>query len=1026
MAPRNGALTVAGQVIYVTQAAGTVCPYTLSETSHHFDAHGGTGTLTVTTVQGCDWSVASNAAWITPNVVASNSSYTFTYSVSPNASLPATARTGTMTVAGQTVTVSQDGLALITSPGTGSELPGTSATFSWNAAPGAQSYELQVISHVTQAVFFDGTTSGLSLMATGLPCDQSSLYVVLLDRFSAATYSLAFDFTAWSGCASAQLVSPAAGAMLFGVNVPFTWLPVANATNSKLEVGSAAGKNDYASVTTAGATTTISGLPCDQSPVYAQLSTFRGAWLPAVQYAFTASLTCGNIPVRFQAPLTLTGPGRGSRTVVADFNQDGNPDVAEAGAGSVTILPGKGDGSFRTPVSIPVNFNASTPFNVGDIAAGDVYGRGRQDLILFGGYSPFAQQSALALAVLPGNGDGTFQTPVFTTLSSGTSIVSVVDLNRDGRADVVLLDNAGTEVLFSNGDGTFQSPVNISSSAGALAIADFNNDGAPDFLFAARDQAPQTIYVMFANGAGGFTSGTPIPFFYVTGAIVADVNNDGNPDIIAFGEGDIEAHVLLGNGDGTFAPPSTIPIDVWPIDTSVLGMAVADLDGDGFPDLVVIQNTNYGSAVDVLLGNGDGTFRSPVHVGELPIAGPSPVLTDLNHDGKPDLLLAGFSTLEVLLNQTPPPIPQPLLFVPIAPCRLADTRNSPVGAFAGPAIKARTSRKFTIPNSSCGVPATAAAYSLNVTVAPQRELGYVTLWPAGQTQPTVSTLNSLDGRIKADAAIVPAGAKGGVSVFATDQTDVVLDINGYFVPATDTTALAFYPLTPCRVADTRAGSGPSLTAGESRTFAIAGSCSVPSTAQAYSLNFTAVPRTPLGYLTVWPTGQQKPVVSTLNALTGAITANAAIVTAGTSGDLDVYATDATDLIIDVNGYFAGAGAGGLSFYSPPPCRVLDTRNPAGSHPISAELDVNFTSSTCGVPSTAKAYVFNATVVPPAPLGYLSLWPQGEKQPVVSTLNAFDGAITSNMSIVPTTNGSISAYPSSATHLILDIAGYFAP
>ena len=369
--------------------------------------------------------------------------------------------------------------------------------------------------------------------------------------------------------------------------------------------------------------------------------------------------------------------------------------------------------------------------------------------------------------------------------------------------------------------------------------------------------------------------------------------------------------------------------------------------------------------------------------------------------------------------------PVALGFVPITPCRAVDTRTTarPLG---GPSIPGGTSRDFVIAGNACAIPASASAYSLNVTVVPQGSLSYLTIWPTGQTRPVVSTLNSLDGRIKANAALVPAGTNGAVSVYATDTTDVVLDINGYFVPATDSSALAFYPLTPCRVADTRAAAGPGMSAGQSRAFAITGGCGVPSAAQAYSLNFTVVPKTTLGYLTVWPTGQSKPVVSTLNALTGAITANAAIVPAGTSGDLNVYATDATDLIIDVNGYFAPPATGGLSFYNLSPCRALDTRNPAGSQPIAAKLDVDVTSSGCGAPATAEAYVFNATVIPPAPLGYISLWPQGEAQPVVSTLNAFDGAITSNMAIVPTTNGSISVFPSSATHLILDIAGYFAP
>jgi len=387
------------------------------------------------------------------------------------------------------------------------------------------------------------------------------------------------------------------------------------------------------------------------------------------------------------------------------------------------------------------------------------------------------------------------------------------------------------------------------------------------------------------------------------------------------------------------------------------------------------------------------------------------------------LTIAGQTFSVAQAGVTPPA----LRFVPMTPCRVADTRNA-AGPFGGPSITGGTSRDFNIPNSACSVPSTAQAYSLNVAVVPAGPLGYLTLWPTGQTQPYVSTLNSLDGRIKSNAAIVPAGTGGSISVFASNATDVVLDINGYFVPSTVSTALAFYPITPCRIADTRNATaplgGPSLVGGSSRTFPILSStCGLPAAAQAYSLNFAAVPPGPLGYLTAWPTGQTMPLAASLNALTGTVTANAVIVPAGTSGSIDVFASNATDLVIDVNGYFAPMAAGGLSLYGVTPCRVLDTRLPAGSPPITS-LDVAVSSSPCGISATAQAYVLSVTVVPPGPLGYLTLWPQGQAQPYVSTLNALDGAVTSNLAIVPTINGSISVFPSNPTHVIMDISGYF--
>ena len=142
--------------------------------------------------------------------------------------------------------------------------------------------------------------------------------------------------------------------------------------------------------------------------------------------------------------------------------------------------------------------------------------------------------------------------------------------------------------------------------------------------------------------------------------------------------------------------------------------------------------------------------------------------------------------------------------VPVTPCRLVDTRN-PDGPFGGPAIPGNTSRSFDLPqNPNCNIPASAAAYSLNVTVVPHGPLGYLDL-AHRTTRPVVSTMNSPDGRIKANAAIVPAGLGGPISVYVTDTTDVVLDIDGYFAgPAR--IRCSSIRCVPCRVVDTRKGS----------------------------------------------------------------------------------------------------------------------------------------------------------------------------------------------------------------------------
>ena len=379
-----------------------------------------------------------------------------------------------------------------------------------------------------------------------------------------------------------------------------------------------------------------------------------------------------------------------------------------------------------------------------------------------------------------------------------------------------------------------------------------------------------------------------------------------------------------------------------------------------------------------------------------------------------------------------------LHFVPVQPCRVVDTRSD-AGQFGKPALAPGAARSFIVPSSGCSIPSAAKAYALNVTVVPAGPLGYMTIFPAGQAQPLVSTLNSIDGRVKANAAIVPAGAGGAISVFATNATELVVDINGYFIePGTAAEALAFYPVAPCRVLDTRNPNGPLggpiLAATVARSFPLLSSnCGIPANARAYSTNATVVPSGPLGFLTLFQSGRAQPLVSTLNAPTGAIVANAAILPAGDNGAISAYVSGGSHLIIDINGYFAPPGGSTAQrFFPVSPCRVLDSRNPNGglSGPVLAANQTRtwpLPSSACGLPATATAYSLNATVVPTISLGYLTMWPAGQTQPLVSTLNAIGDPIVANAAIVPAgTSGSIATFVTNQTHLILDTNGYFAP
>jgi len=427
----------------------------------------------------------------------------------------------------------------------------------------------------------------------------------------------------------------------------------------------------------------------------------------------------------------------------------------------------------------------------------------------------------------------------------------------------------------------------------------------------------------------------------------------------------------------------------------------------------------------------------------------------------------------------------PLAYIPIGPCRIVDTRpgsGQPTG-FGGPTPGTNSLTTFILPkNPNCNVPNEAFAYALNVTVVPNGQyLGWLTVFADDQsTPPPTSTLNSYDGRTKANAAIVAAGAKDqGITVYVTDPTDVVIDVTGYFVPSMinpPVGALHYFSLPQtqvCNIFTTLVPPNQPLAAGTTTQIlpqtpgVPANYCQVPSTALAYSLNVTAVPvgAQPLQYLQVWPDDQPSlPNTSVLNAPTGTTVANATIVQAGSNdGGIFVYNSDATDLTVDINGYFAYGdncsdkvqqGDCALALYMlTPACRPEDTRNVGASGPyvgpqgfdIHTGLPGTALANYCTIPAVSnlppafiapeEAYVLNATVIPdvippnPGGLGAMTIWPAGFPLPVPATLEALDGYVASNMTIVPSFSGFyqgvVNTNASNPTNLALDMSAFFA-
>jgi hypothetical protein len=278
----------------------------------------------------------------------------------------------------------------------------------------------------------------------------------------------------------------------------------------------------------------------------------------------------GNGDGTLRQPVKIVSDLHVLEIAIGDVNGDRVSDIVVGGwidpqaPTMLRVLPGKGDGTFAAPIE------SSEPLADGKLLA-DFNG----DHILDLAFTSITGDGQMAISVQFGNGDGTFRPPMTgAVVNFVPSAITLGDFNGDGIPDIIVRDalqDGDIAVLPGNGDGTFRvTTIKVVPPIGDIAVGDFNHDGKMDFV------APP--YVFLGNGDGTFRQQGSIDVF-LGKTRVADVNGDGIPDLIGINEGQIS--VLIGNGDGTFQP--ALRFSVGGARDFVLG----DFDSDGHPDIAV-------------------------------------------------------------------------------------------------------------------------------------------------------------------------------------------------------------------------------------------------------------------------------------------------------------------------------------------------------------------------------------------------------------------------------------------------------
>ena len=426
------------------------------------------------------------------------------------------------------------------------------------------------------------------------------------------------------------------------------------------------------------------------------MNTYRGfnAGNALVTLLIAAFVPTTGLAIEFASPVSYPVGTSPAAVVVADLDRDGKPDlaVANSGGGNVSILLGNGDGTYKPAANFDAGMASPTSIEVADFN-----NDGIPDLAMWSGTDPVSSPVSSPVSILLGKGDGTFQAPKSTALPAAvdqaTLDFAIADFNLDHKPDLAVLvhdSSAGTSrilILGGNGDGTFRSPQQNSVVLNTIVLpngkylvsADFNNDAKPDLAV----QVSGGIQILLGQGDGTFKGGATVPVavgFVVGDLKVGDFNADGKVDLLRKSDapntsctfnkkGTVsKIDLWLGNGDGSFRAEQLLDNaascriftgEGFALQGSVIGApSVGDFNGDGRLDLEYqISNFSRGKPAHnfsaIRLGRGDKTFSVPVPSENLLPSGVTFVAKDLNGDKLSDLVyLDGNNNAAVVLLNT--------------------------------------------------------------------------------------------------------------------------------------------------------------------------------------------------------------------------------------------------------------------------------------------------------------------------------------------------------------------------------------